>query len=64
MEIPTNDKKAIPIRPVINIVIPSPFNPSGTFEYFIFSRIAASATMARKKPVPEPKPKAVASTIV
>ena len=45
----------------MNIVIPNPFKASGTFEYFNFSLIAAKATIANKKPVPEPKPKTVAS---
>ena len=56
--------KANPINPVINIVIPKPFKPAGTFEYFNFSLIAARAIMAKKKPIHDPNPKAVASTIV
>ena len=56
--------KAIPIKPVMNIVIPKPFNPSGTLEYLNFSLIAAKAIIAKKKPVPEPNPNTVASPIV
>lgn len=55
--------KAIPINPVMNIVIPKPFKPSGTLEYLSFSLIAAKAMIARKKPIPDPKPNTVASPI-
>ena len=48
--------KAIPINPVMMKVIPSPLNGAGTFEYLIFSRIAAIATIAKNQPTPEPKP--------
>ena len=58
------DLKANPMRPVINMVIPNPFRPGGTFEYFSFSRIAANAIMAKKNPKPDPKPYAVASMIL
>jgi len=58
---PRKDMKAIPIKPVSNMVIPNPFSPSGTCEYFIFSLMAAMATMAKKKPTPEENPKTVAS---
>ena len=50
------DLNANPIKPVINIVIPRPFKPSGTFEYFNFSLIAANAMIAKNRPSPEPKP--------
>ena len=43
---------AIPINPVINIVMPKPLRGSGTFEYLSFSLIAARAIMAKKKPIP------------
>ena len=58
------DLKAKPIRPVINMVIPNPLRPGGTFEYFSFSRIAASAMMAKKNPTPDPKPYDVASMML
>ena len=45
-------------------VIPNPFNGGGTSEYFNFSLIAASATMAKYQPIPEEKPKTVASAKV
>ena len=44
------------IRPVIINVIPSPLNGAGTFEYAIFSLIAAIATIAKNQPTPEPNP--------
>ena len=52
------------MRPVINMVMPRPLSPFGTFEYFNFSLIAARATIARKKPVPDPKPYTAASAKV
>ena len=61
---PINDLNANPINPVMSMVIPNPFRPSGTLEYFNLSRIAAKAIIAKKNPVPDPKPKAVASTMV
>ena len=64
MAIPMKDLKAIPIRPVINMVIPKPFKPSGTLEYFNFSLIAAKATIARANPSPDPSPKTEASAMV
>ena len=54
---------ATPIKPVIINVMPKPLNGAGTFEYLIFSRIAAIATMARNHPTPEPSPKDVASAM-
>ena len=44
--IPEKLIKAIAIKPVISIVKPNPFKPSGTFEYLNFVRIAAIAIMA------------------
>ena len=55
--------KAIPIKPVIIYVIPSPLNAGGTFEYLIFSLIAAIPTIAKNQPTPDPRPNTVASTI-
>ena len=48
-------------KPVISIVIPKPFKPSGTLEYRILVRMAAIATIAKNQPIPEPKPKTVDS---
>ena len=56
--------KAIPIKPVIINVIPKPLSGAGTFEYLIFSRMAAIATIARNQPTPDPRPKTVASAMV
>ena len=53
---PIKDINAIPINPVINIVIPSPLRPSGTLEYFNLSRIAAKAMIAKNQPIPEENP--------
>jgi len=52
--------KAIPINPVIINVIPNPLRGAGTFEYLIFSLIAAIPTIASNQPTPEPRPKEVA----
>ena len=52
--------KAMPIKPVIIKVIPKPLKGAGTFEYLIFSRIAAIATIASNQPIPEPKANDVA----
>ena len=64
MEIPIKLINAMPIKPVMNMVIPRPFKPSGTLEYFNFSLIAANAIIANAKPVPDPKPKTEASAMV
>ncbi len=56
---PENVMKAMAIRPVSNIVIPSPRNGFGTFEYFNFSRIAAIAIIASIQPIPDEIPKTV-----
>ena len=56
--------KAIPIKPVIIYVIPSPLRAGGTFEYLIFSLMAAIPTIAKNQPTPEPSPKTVASIIL
>ena len=37
-------------------VIPNPRKGSGTFEYAIFSLIAAMATIAYNQRIPDPKP--------
>lgn len=50
----------MPIKPVIIKVIPSPRKAGGTFEYLIFSRIAAIPTIAKNQPTPEPNPNDVA----
>ena len=44
------------IKPVIIKVMPKPFRGAGTFEYAIFSLIAAIATIAKNHPTPEPNP--------
>lgn len=54
--IPENPMKAIAMRPAVMKVMPRPFSPSGTSEYFSRSRIAASVTSASAQPRPEPKP--------
>ena len=54
----------IAINPVTIKVIPIPLSGAGIFEYFSFSRIAAIPTMASIQPIPEPKPKAVASPML
>ena len=50
---------AIAIRPVSSIVIPSPRNGFGMFEYFSFSRIAAIEIIASIQPTPDEIPKTV-----
>ncbi len=44
------------IKPVMIKVIPKPLSGAGTFEYAIYSLIAAIATMSKNLPTPEPKP--------
>lgn len=44
------------IKPVMIKVMPKPFSGAGTFEYAIFSLIAAIATIAKNHPTPEPNP--------
>ena len=51
----------MPIKAVIIIAMPSPRRGSGMFEYFNLSRIAASKTMAKKKPMPLPNEKTTVS---
>ena len=48
--------KPIAISPVIIKVIPNPLKGAGTFEYAIFSRIAAIARIANNQPIPDPNP--------
>lgn len=55
-EIPEKDMKPSAIRPAVMKVMPRPRRPSGTSEYFIFSRIPAIATMASIQPAPDPTP--------
>ena len=55
-EIPEKDMKPSAIRPAVMKVMPRPRRPSGTSEYFIFSRIPAIATIASIQPAPEPTP--------
>src|SRR5690606_29508845 len=50
--IPIKDLNAKAMSPVTNMVIPNPFRGAGTLEYFIFSRIAASAVIASIQPIP------------
>ena len=50
-----NVMNAIPIRPTVMKVMPRPLSAAGTWEYAIFSRIAARATMASHQPIPEPR---------
>ncbi len=52
------------MSPVISIVNPNPFKPSGTLEYFNFSLIAAKATIANIKPSHDPTPNTPASAKV
>ena len=52
----------MPISPVISMVIPKPFKPLGTLEYFSLSRMAANAIMASNQPIPDEKPKTADST--
>lgn len=54
---------AIAIKPTVMNVIPSPCNGRGTSVYAIFSRIAASATIANVQPIPELKAYTNASPI-
>ena len=53
---PPNDINAIDNNPVNNIAIPTPLNLGGILEYLILYLIDAKATIAKKKPTPEPKP--------
>ena len=53
--------KAIETNPVNNIVIPTPLNSDGTFEYLILCLIAAIDAIAIKNPIPEPNPYTVDS---
>lgn len=55
-EIPENDMKPSAMSPAVMKVIPNPRRPAGTSEYFIFSRIPASSTMARHQLKPDPRP--------
>lgn len=59
--IPSRLRKAIPINPVNKNAMPSPLSGAGTAEYFIFSLIAASATIAKNQPKPPPNPNATVS---
>ena len=54
--IPPKDMNAKAIRPTVMNVMPNPLSPSGTSLYFIFSRIPASAAIARAQPTPDPNP--------
>ena len=54
--IPIKLIKPIAISPVIIKVIPNPLSGAGTFEYAIFSLIAAIPTIAKSQPTPDPKP--------
>ena len=47
------------INPVRSMVMPKPRNAFGTFEYFIFSRIAAMEMIASIQPIPDEIPKTV-----
>ena len=52
---------AIAIRPTVMNVMPMPLRAAGTFEYDIFSLMAARVTMARNQPRPEPSENTAAS---
>jgi hypothetical protein len=54
--IPEKLIKPIAINPVMINVIPNPLKGAGTFEYLIFSRIAAIANIAKNQPIPDPTP--------
>ena len=49
-----NVMNAMAIRPTVMNVIPIPLRGAGTFEYDIFSLMAARVTIARYQPIPEP----------
>ena len=51
----------IAIKPTTMKVMPRPRNAGGTFEYCIFSRTAARATIASNQPIPEPSAYTTAS---
>ena len=53
---PENAMKPSAIRPAVMKVMPRPCRPSGTSEYFSFSRTPASAVIASAQPTPEPRP--------
>tara|TARA_B100001167_G_C16678502_1_gene261164 strand:+ start:436 stop:747 length:312 start_codon:yes stop_codon:yes gene_type:complete len=59
--IPEKPRKAIEIRPVKSILIPTPLRVGGTLEYLILFLIVARETIAKKKPNPDPNPYTVAS---
>ena len=52
---------AIAMRPTVMNVMPSPRSGFGTSLYAIFSRMAASPTMASVQPIPEPSAYAMES---
>jgi hypothetical protein len=58
---PENERYAMESNPVSIIVIPKPFKPSGTFEYFNLNRIADIITIAMANPTPELTPNTVDS---
>ena len=58
---PENERYAMESKPVRIMVIPRPFNPSGTFEYFNLNRIADIITIAIANPMPELIPNTVDS---
>ena len=51
---PEKHMNDIAIRPTTMNVMPRPRSGAGTFEYAIFSRTAANATIASNQPMPEP----------
>ena len=53
---PPKDMKPKDISPTVIKVIPKPCSPSGTSLYLSFSRIPASATIAKAQPTPAPAP--------
>ena len=55
-DIPPNDINPKLINPTIIKVAPRPLRPSGISEYFNFSLIPASTTIAKAQPKPAPKP--------
>ena len=51
---PMKVMNAMAIRPTVMNVMPMPLSAGGTFEYCIFYLIAASVTIARNQPIPDP----------
>ncbi len=54
VKMPENPMKAIAMMPVMMKLIAVPDMPAGSFVFAIFSRMAASISMASHQPRPEP----------